>query len=96
MANLTKHFTSISPDLRSGSSPGRRLLTLALCSMLVLASILPGVAVAGEADSEGEGSAPSVELPAVPDFDPGGEEADFEEVPATGGEEYGGRIRTRS
>jgi len=50
MANLTQHLTSISPDLRSGS-PGRRLLALVLCSMLILASISPGVALASEVDS---------------------------------------------
>jgi len=89
MANLTQHLISISPDLRSGPSPGRRLIALVLCSMPVVASVLPGVALAGEADSEGEGSAPSIELPAPPDFDPGGEEAALEEVPAAGGEEAG-------
>lgn len=90
MANLAQHLTSISPGLRSGSSLGRRLLALALCSMLILASISPGVAVAGEADSEGEGTSPQVELPESPDFDPGGEETGLEEVPATaGGEEEG-------
>jgi hypothetical protein len=86
MANLTQHLITVSPDLRSGPSLGHRLLALVLCSMLVLASVLPGVALAGEADSEGEGSAPSIELPAPPDFDPGGEEAAMEEVPATGEE----------
>jgi hypothetical protein len=92
MANLTQYLTSISPDLRSGSSPGRRLLALALCSMLILASISPGVALAGEADSEGEGTSPQVELPEPPDFDPGGEETDLEEVPATGGGEEEGVV----
>lgn len=86
MTNLTQHLISVSPHLRSGPSLGRRLLALVLCSMLVLASVLPGVALAGEADSEGEGSAPSIELPAPPDFDPGGEEAAMEEAPATGEE----------
>ncbi|HWM64003.1 MAG TPA: hypothetical protein VNP96_08460 [Solirubrobacterales bacterium] len=57
--------------------------------MLVVASVFPGVALAGEADSEGEGSTPPIELPAPPDFDPGGEEAALEEVPAAGGEEAG-------
>jgi outer membrane biosynthesis protein TonB len=94
MANLTQHLTSISPDLRSGPSPGRRLLALVLCSMLVLGSVLPGVALAGEADSEGEGTSPSIELPEPPDFDPGGEETDLEEVPATGGGEEGGAVET--
>jgi resuscitation-promoting factor RpfA len=87
MANLTQHLTSISPNLRSGSSPGRRVLALVLCSMLVIGSVFPGLAVAREADSEGEGTSPSIELPEPPDFDPGGEETGLEEVPATGGED---------
>jgi hypothetical protein len=94
MANLTQHLTSISPDLQSGSSPGRRLLALVLCSMLVIGSVFPGVALAREADSEGEGSSPSIELPEPPDFDPGGEETGLEEVPATGGGEEGGAVET--
>jgi hypothetical protein len=89
MANLIEHLTSISPGLRSGPSPGRRVLTLALCAMLVLASTLPAVAFAGEADSEGTGTAPPVEAPGAPDFDPGGEEASLEDAPATGGAEEG-------
>jgi len=88
MANLIEHLTSIS-QLRSGPSPGRRLLALALCVMLVLASTLPAVAFAGEADSEGTGTAPPVEVPGAADFDPGGEEAGLEDAPATGGAEEG-------
>jgi outer membrane biosynthesis protein TonB len=88
MANLTQHLTSISPDLRSGSSPGRRLLAVTLCSMLIVGSVLPGAALADESDSEGEASSPSIELPEPPDFDPGGEETDLEEeAPATGSDE---------
>ena len=70
MANLIQHLTSISPDLRSGPSPGRRLLAVTLCSMLVVGSVFPGAALAGESDSEGEGTSPSIELPESPDFDP--------------------------
>jgi resuscitation-promoting factor RpfA len=92
MANLTQHLTSISPDLRSGSSPGRRVLALALCSILVIGSVFPGIALAREADSEGEGTSPSIELPEPPDFDPGGEETGLEEVPATGGGEEDGAV----
>ncbi|MGN6817028.1 MAG: hypothetical protein ACTHK3_13250, partial [Solirubrobacterales bacterium] len=92
MANLIQHLTSISPDLRSGSSPGRRLLALVLCSMLVIGSVFSGVALARETDSEGEGSSPSIELPEPPDFDPGGEETGLEEVPATGGDEEGDTV----
>ena len=87
MAKLTQHLTSISPDLRSGSSPGRRLLALVLCSMLILASISPGVALAGEADSEGGRDLAAGRTAEPPDFDPGGEETGLEEVPATGGGE---------
>jgi outer membrane biosynthesis protein TonB len=94
MANLTQHLTSISPELRSGSSPGRRLVALVLCSMLLLASVLPGVAFAGEADSEGVGTVPEVEVPVPPDLDPGGEEAGLEEVPASAGGEEGGAVET--
>src|SRR5512146_1317332 len=88
MANLIQHLTSISPDLRSGPSPGRRLLAVTLCSMLIVGSVFPGAALADEGDSEGEGTSPSIELPESPDFDPSGEEADLEEeVPATGDDE---------
>jgi outer membrane biosynthesis protein TonB len=90
MATLIKHLTSISPDPRF--SPGRRLLATALCAMLVLSSILPGVAFAGETDSEGEGTAQPVEAPIPPNFDPGGEETALEEVPAPEGTEEGGVV----
>lgn len=89
MATQIQRLTSISPDLRSGPSPGRRLLALALCSMLVVSSVSPGIALAGEPDSEGEGTAPTVEVPVPPDIDPGGEEIGLEEMPASGGEEAG-------
>lgn len=89
MAILTKCLTSISPDLRSGPSPGRRLLAIALCAMLTFGSVFPCVAFAGEVDSEGVGTAPEVEVPVVPDFDPGGEETVLEEAPAASGGEEG-------
>jgi len=94
MTNLTQYLSSISPNLRSGSSPGRQLLALVLCSMLVVGSIFPGIALAGEADSEGEGASPQVELPEPPDFDPGGEETALEEAPAAveGAEEESGVV----
>lgn len=96
MANLTQHLISISPDLRSGPSPGRRLVALVLCSILVLASVFPGVALAGEADSEGVGTVPEVEVPVAPELDPGGEETSLEEVPASAGGEEGGAVETES
>jgi hypothetical protein len=84
MANLTQCPTSISTSPRSGPPPGRRLVALILSVALVLASTFPGFALAGEADSEGEGSTPPIEVPVgPPDFDPGGEEDGLEEeVPA--------------
>jgi hypothetical protein len=89
MATITRHLTSISP--RSGSPPGRRLLALVLCAMLVVGGTFPGFAVAGEADSEGEGTTPPIEVPVgPPDFDPGGEETGLEEEgPDSEGEEAG-------
>jgi hypothetical protein len=52
--------------------------------MLSVSAVFPGLAVAGEVDSEGEGIVAPVEAPA-PDFDPGGEEPGLEETPAVGG-----------
>jgi hypothetical protein len=96
MANITKHLTSVSLDSRSGSPPGRRLLALTLVVMLVFGSTFPGLAWAGETDSEGEGSVPPVEVPVAPDFDPGGEEEGLEETPATGDEEEGGAVEAEA
>ncbi len=92
MANITQHLTSISLDSRSGSPPGRRLLALTLVVMLAMGSTFPGFALAGESDSEGEGTAPPVEVPVDPGFDPGGEEEGLEETPASGGEEEAGTV----
>lgn len=89
MANITQHLKPVSLNSRSGSPPGRRLLALTLVVMLVLGSVFPGFALAGESDSEGEGTVPPVEVPVDPGFDPGGEEEGLEETPATGEEEGG-------
>lgn len=86
MPRITQHQTSISAQSpRSGPPPGRRLLAAFLSALLFVGSISPGFAVAGEADSEGEGTTPPIEVPVgPPDFDPGGEETGLEEkVPAT-------------
>lgn len=91
MANITKNLTSISPSLRSDSSPGRRLLAMILAAMLAFGSVLSGAAAATEGDTEGEGAVAPVEAPA-PDFDPGGEETALEEVPATSITEEGGAV----
>jgi len=92
MANVTQHLTSVSLDSRSGSPPGRRLLALTLVGMLVLGSVFPGFALAGEGDSEGEGTVPPVEVPVDPGFDPGGEEEALEEAPAAGGDAESGAV----
>jgi hypothetical protein len=89
MAIFTKHLTPISPDLRSGASLRSRLLATTLCAMLTFGSVFPGLAFAGEVDSEGIGTVPEVEVPVAPDLDPGGEETGLEEVPASGGGEEG-------
>ncbi|HEX5984035.1 MAG TPA: LysM domain-containing protein [Solirubrobacterales bacterium] len=96
MAHITQHLTSISLDSRSGAPPGRRLLALTLVAMLVLGSVFPGFALAGEVDSEGEGTVAPVEVPVAPDFDPGGEEEGLEEAPAAGGEEEGGTVEAEA
>jgi hypothetical protein len=95
MANITQHLTSLSFDSRSGP-PGRRLLALTLVVMLVLGSTFPGFALAGEADSEGEGTAPPVEVPVDPGLDPGGEEEALEETPAAGGDEETGAVEVEA
>jgi hypothetical protein len=96
MAIIAKYLTCVSPDSRSGSPPGRRLLALTLAVMLVFGSTFPSLALAGESDSEGEGSVPPVEVPVAPDFDPGGEEEGLEETPATGDEEEGGAVEAEA
>lgn len=82
--------TSISQTTRS-AQPWRRPVALVLCAALALASVFPGFAFAGESDSEGEGTAPPIDLPVgPPDFDPGGEETGLEEeAPPSGAGEEG-------
>lgn len=63
----------------SAHSPGRRTVAAALSVMLLLASLAPGVAFAGEVDSESEGTAPPGVVEGGPD--PGGEESVLEDVP---------------
>jgi hypothetical protein len=85
----------IHPGPHPGSSPGaRRLVALVLCALLVLGSISPGIAAAGESDSEGEGTGgPTIPMPVPPDFDPGGEETGLGESPPVGeGEEEVGPL----
>ena len=80
MATIPKFLTSVSPAARA---PGRRLIALLLCGLLSISALAPGLAVAGEADSEGEGTGVTIEIP-DPTFDPGGDETALEEVPASG------------
>lgn len=78
-------LTSISSS-RARSRPrlGVRILAGALSVVLVFGCIAPGLAFAGEADSEQEGSAPPGALPGLeegPELESGGEETPLEEVP---------------
>lgn len=76
-------LTSIS---RARSRPrfGIRVLAASLSVVLAFGSIAPGVAFAGEADSEQEGSAPPGALPGLeegPGLESGEEETALEELP---------------
>jgi nucleoid-associated protein YgaU len=86
-------LTSVSRS-RPRSQPGfgRRALAATLSLVLVLGTVSPGIAFAGEADSEQEGSAPPGALPGLeegPELEPGGDESPLEELPGStvGGEE---------
>lgn len=88
MAQPMPYLTSVSRYRRPGGSPRQRALATLLAAMLALGGLLPGVAYAGEADSEGEGSAPPesvTELGEEPEFDPGGEDTTLEGLPAVAG-----------
>jgi hypothetical protein len=94
MANLTRHLISVTL-MRSGLSPGRRVLAVVLCAVLALGAVCPGFALAGEADSEGEGTGTTIEVPVgPPDFEPGGEETELEEDASGEGEEEGAVVET--
>lgn len=86
-------LTSVSRS-RARSQPGlgRKALAATLSLVLVLGTVSPGIAFAGEADSEQEGSAPPGALPGLeegPELEPGGDESPLEELPGStvGGEE---------
>jgi hypothetical protein len=92
-------LTSISRSRpRSRPRLGIRALAASLSVALVLGTVSPGIAFAGEADSEQEGSAPPGALPGLeeaPELEPGGEEAALEELPgAAVGSEEGPPIET--
>ena len=86
-------LTSVSRSrARSRPGLGRRGLAAALSFVLVLGTVSPGIAFAGEADSEQEGSALPGALPGLeeaPELEPGGDESPLEELPGStvGGEE---------
>lgn len=93
MPQPTAYLTSISRHRRPGGSAGQRALAALLSAMLVLGALLPGAAFANEADSEGEGSAPTEEAAAPgegAEFEPGGEETVLEELPGAIGAQPGG------
>jgi hypothetical protein len=83
-------LTSISRP-RAGLRPshGKRVLAAVLSAMLAFGTVSPGVALASEVDSEGEGSAPSGVIEGGPELEPGAEETVLEELPGApiGGEE---------
>ena len=86
-------LTSVSRS-RARSQPGlgRRALAATLSLVLVLGTVSPGIAFAGEADSEQEGSAPPGALPGLeegPELEPGGDESALGELPGAtvGGED---------
>lgn len=87
-------LTSISrPRAGLRPSPGRRVLATVLSAMLAFGTVSPGVALAGEVDSEGEGSAPPGAIEGGPELEPGAEETVLEELPGApsggGSEETG-------
>src|SRR5665811_2009622 len=87
-------LTSISRShTRSRSRLGMRVLAAALSAVLAFGSIAPGVALAGEVDSEGEGTAPPGAIEGGPELEAGAEETVLEELPGApsggGGEETG-------
>lgn len=95
---MNQLIRQLTPSSRWGVQPGRRLLALMLSAMLVFGSVAPGFAIAGESDSEGEGTTPPIEVPVgPPDFDPGGEETGLEEEsPDSGGEEEAAGVETEA
>jgi hypothetical protein len=68
-------------------------LATVLSAMLAFGTISPGVALASEVDSEGEGSAPPGVIEGGPELEPGAEETVLEELPGApsggGSEETG-------
>lgn len=71
---------------RSRATLGIRALATVLSAVLVFGTVAPGIAFAGEADSEQEGSAPPGALPGLEEeaeLEPGGEESVLEQLPGS-------------
>lgn len=71
---------------RSRATLGIRVLATVLTAALTFGSVAPGIAFAGEADSEQEGSAPPGALPGLEEeaeLEPGGEESVLEQLPGS-------------
>jgi LysM domain len=71
---------------RSRTTPRIRVLATVLSAVLVFGTVAPGIAFAGEADSEQEGSAPPGALPGLEEeaeLESGGEESVLEQLPGS-------------
>lgn len=84
---LHEFLKSISrSNRRSRATLGIRALATVLSAVLAFGSVAPGIAFAGEADSEQEGSAPPGALPGLEEgaeLEPGGEESVLEQLPGS-------------
>lgn len=84
---LHEFLKSISrSNRRSRATLGVRVLATVLSAILVFGTVAPGVAFAGEADSEQEGSAPPGALPGLEEgaeLEAGGEESVLEQRPGS-------------
>lgn len=84
---LHEFLKSISrSNRRSRATLGIRVLATVLSAVLAFGSVAPGIAFAGEADSEQEGSAPPGALPGLEEGDelePDGEESVLEQLPGS-------------
>ena len=84
---LHEFLKFVSPSNRgSRATPGTRALATVLSAVLVFGTVAPGIAFAGEADSEQEGSAPPGALPGLEEeaeLESGGEESVLEQLPGT-------------
>jgi hypothetical protein len=84
---LHEFLKFVSRSNRGSRAPlGIRVLAAGLSAVLVFGTVAPGIAFAGEADSEQEGSAPPGALPGLEEeaeLEPGGEESVLEQLPGS-------------